>query len=76
MKNLKLLLAVIFQSILFNAYAQTQTNMFRGSALHTSSITSTKKIIFGEMTWTFNADAPIRTTAVCNNNSIFFGSSK
>src|SRR5690242_4082012 len=75
MKNLKLLLAVIFQSILFSTYSQTQTSMFRGTALHTSSITSNKKIIFGEKAWTFDADAPIRATTVCNNNSIFLGSS-
>jgi outer membrane protein assembly factor BamB len=76
MKNFKLLLAIIFQSILFSASSQTQTNMFRGTALHISSITSNKQIIFGEKAWMFNADAPIRTTVVCNNNNIFFGSSK
>jgi outer membrane protein assembly factor BamB len=76
MKNLKLLLALFFQSILLNAFSQTQTNMFRGTALHTSAITSNDKIVFGEKAWTFNADAPIRATTVCNNTTIFFGSSK
>src|SRR5689334_12413345 len=76
MKNLKLLLVLIFQSIVLSAFSQIQTNMFRGSTLHTSSITSNKQIIFGEKAWVFNVDAPIRATTVCNNTTIFFGTSK
>src|SRR5438045_240119 len=60
----------------FTAYAQSQTAMFRGTPQHTSSITSQNNFVFGDEVWKFNADAPIRSTAVCNSSTVFFGTSK
>jgi eukaryotic-like serine/threonine-protein kinase len=52
-----------------------QVNMFRGTADHRSSYTTNSNIVFGEEAWKFNAEAPLRSTAVCNSNTVFFGSS-
>jgi outer membrane protein assembly factor BamB len=53
-----------------------QVNMFRGTADHINSFTTKTNIVFGEESWKFNADAPIRSTVVCNKSTVYFGSSK
>ena len=50
--------------------------MFRGTPEHNAVLTSNHDYNFADEAWKFNADAPIRSTTVFNNNTIFFGSSK
>lgn len=50
--------------------------MFRNTPEHASSITSKNDFLFGDEAWKFNADAPVRSTAVCNGYTVFFGCSK
>lgn len=70
----------IFCSALFVclSFAKTlaQPNMFRGNPEHNINFNTDPANIFGEAAWKFEAGAPIRATVVCNNKSIFFGSSK
>lgn len=72
----KFYIAVISSLLVCNAYSQTQPLMFRGSPQHTASMTSKNNFVFADEAWKFNVKAPVRSTAVCNNNNIFFGSSK
>lgn len=74
MRSFYFLAAIIF--LAFNAYSQTQPAMFRGTTQHTSAITSKSDYVLADELWKFNANAPIRSTTVCNNNAVFFGSSK
>ena len=57
-------------------FSQTPALMFRGTPDHTSAITSKNNFVFGDKAWQFDANAPLRSTAVCDNNTVFFGSSK
>jgi eukaryotic-like serine/threonine-protein kinase len=50
--------------------------MYRGTADHLGSFTTHTNVVFGEEAWKFNADAAVRSTAVCNKNMVYFGSSK
>jgi len=52
-----------------------QTSMFRGTPDHVSNYQNNKQIIFTDEVWSFNAKAPIRSTAVASSISVFFGSS-
>lgn len=67
-----------FTCLLFvlTACSQSQPSMFKGTPEHTSFINSKNNFVFADEAWQFNADAPIRSTAVCNNNTVFVGSSK
>ena len=65
-----------FLLFVITANSQQQPAMFRGTATHTSSVISNSDFVFGNEAWKFNADAPIRSTAVCNSTTVFFGSSK
>ncbi len=58
------------------AFSQTPASMFRGTPDHTSAITSKNNFVFGDKAWQFDANAPLRSTAVYDNNTVFFGSSK
>jgi outer membrane protein assembly factor BamB len=71
-----LLLHVTCLSFAFMACSQLKPIMFRGTPEHTGSVTSKNNFVLGNESWRFNADAPIRSTAICNNNLVFFGSSK
>jgi len=49
--------------------------MFRGTPDHVENYTSNHHFIFTDEAWSFNAKAPIRSTAVASATSVFFGSS-
>jgi outer membrane protein assembly factor BamB len=61
--------------ILFTGIASPQTAMFRGTPDHTSSYQNNRPISFTEEAWSFNANAPVRSTAVASASTVFFGSS-
>lgn len=66
--------AIIVAVLLCNSLF-SQTAMFCGNAEHNATINSKPDITFGETAWKFNADAPIRSTVVCNKNVVYFGCS-
>lgn len=49
--------------------------MFRNTPDHASTLQTNNNSVFGDEAWKFNADAPIRSTAVCNKDLVFFGAS-
>jgi outer membrane protein assembly factor BamB len=62
-------------SFLLINIVSAQTAMFRGTPGHVSSDSSNKPIIFTDEAWSFNAKAPVRSTAVASATTVFFGSS-
>ena len=69
-------LTSLFSVSIFICTLQAQPVMFRQTAEHTSYISSKQDYIFGEQAWKFETEAPIRSTAVCSNNTVYFGNSK
>ena len=55
------------------AGAQT---MYRANPAHNGNYTSGIKGFFNECAWKFNADAPVRSTALIAGNSVYFGGSR
>ncbi|MGZ3778545.1 MAG: outer membrane protein assembly factor BamB family protein, partial [Mucilaginibacter sp.] len=51
-------------------------HMYRGNATHNVSYESGIMGFFNTCQWKFDAGAPIRSTAVAEGNSVYFGSSK
>ena len=72
---MKRILNVLFIFSLLILNVSAQTSMFRGSPDHSSSYTSINKITFTDQAWAFNANAPIRSTAVVSSKSVYFGTS-
>ncbi len=60
----------------FSTTAYSQVNMFRGNPEHNQNIKLGGDAVFAETAWKFDAAAPIRSTVVYDNNTIYFGSSK
>src|SRR5215213_3568312 len=69
---MKPLLCFALLLLMHGLYAQT---MFRGTPDHVASYTSNHDFIFTDEAWSFNAKAPIRSTAAASATTIFFGSS-
>ena len=65
---MKFVFVFLFGLVAQNAFAQTA--MFRGTPDHNSSCQTNKQIIFTDEAWSFNANAPVRSTAVASS-SIF-----
>ncbi|MBS1531564.1 MAG: PQQ-binding-like beta-propeller repeat protein [Bacteroidetes bacterium] len=60
-------------------YASGQSSaqyMYRGNAAHNLNYNSAVKGFFDACAWKFDADAPVRSTAVVAGNSVYFGSSR
>ncbi len=72
---ISLFFAVFIISTLSMMNVFAQPNMFKGTADHLNSYGVNSNIVFGEQAWKFNANAPIRSTAVCDKNTVYFGSS-
>ena len=52
-----------------------QPMMFRGNPEHSLATEPAAQVVYGKESWSFNAGGPIRSTAACNANTIYFGSS-
>ena len=72
---INLLFFILLSFLLVFGNVKAQTNMFRGTPEHTSSIQTNKNLVFAEESWKFNVEAPVRSTAVTSNQSVFFGAS-
>jgi len=68
---------IVFTFVLFLFLGKTfsQTAMFRGTPGHASGYSGNSQITFTDEAWSFNAKAPIRSTAVASATTVFFGSS-
>jgi len=51
-------------------------HMYRGNAAHNVNYSSGIKGFFNASAWKFDADAPVRSTALVASNSVYFGSSR
>lgn len=69
----KIITALAF--ILPGITTYSQTAMFRGTPGHISSYQGNTQTIFTTEAWSFNANAPIRSTAVASSSTVYFGSS-
>jgi len=69
-------LQLLLLSFVIASCAYAQTNMFRQTPEHNAVITSASDYNFADEAWVFNAGAPIRSTTVFNDNTVFFGNSK
>lgn len=69
----KMLLAAV--TLFLSAAARAQTTMFRGTPDHASAWSAAASLTFTDQAWSFNANAPIRSTAAANATTVFFGSS-
>lgn len=70
---MKFVFVFLFGLAAQNAFAQTA--MFRGTPDHNSSYQTNKQITFTDEAWSFNANAPVRSTAVASSSTVFFGAS-
>jgi outer membrane protein assembly factor BamB len=72
---MKKIVSVVVFLLWITQPGKTQALMFRGTPDHTSNYTDGKEIAFTDEAWSFNARAPIRSTAVSSGTTVFFGSS-
>ena len=68
---IKLKFFLLLSFLFVREFAMAQTNMFRGTPDHASYMQTNKKIVFAEESWKFNVEAPVRSTAVTSNQSVF-----
>lgn len=71
---MKKIFFLLFLSLL-RIHVCAQTSMFRGTPDHASAYTSEKQIMFVDEAWSFDAKAPVRSTAAASLTTVFFGSS-
>src|SRR5262245_47218653 len=59
--------------ILFNhCYSQPEV-MFRGNAAHDSYVSTSESLIYDSKAWRFDAGAPVRSSPLVSNSSVYFG---
>lgn len=61
--------------VLSGNIASSQTAMFRETPGHTANYQTDRETIFTDEAWSFNAKAPVRSTAVASQSTVFFGAS-
>jgi len=67
---------VIFIAFLCNSCTSktnSSTGMFRDNAQHNSLISGGANLLYDTKAWSFDAGAPVRSTALINNNAVYFG---
>ncbi len=67
---------LIFIFLLLTTDCFSQPAMFRGNPEHNTTLSMDGRSVFTDEAWRFDADAAIRSTAVCDQNAVYFGSSK
>ncbi|HLG38468.1 MAG TPA: PQQ-binding-like beta-propeller repeat protein, partial [Chitinophagaceae bacterium] len=74
----KLLLATVLVFIFCNCFSQPGrgAKMFRGNEKHDSYASTSHDLVFDTKAWRFNAEAPVRSTPLINNNSVYFGTAR
>jgi outer membrane protein assembly factor BamB len=70
---------LLFVSFSFFQYCFSQANnlgMFRGNAVHDSYVATGKDRVYDTKAWQFFAGAPVRSTPLVTNGTVYFGSTK
>jgi len=73
MRNLFVLIAIAL--LLYSCTSKTNsgTAMFRDNVAHNSATTTSYNLVYDTKAWSFNAGAPVRSTALINGNTVYFG---
>jgi eukaryotic-like serine/threonine-protein kinase len=67
-----ILIAIVFYSMQLAA----QSTMFRGNAQHNATVSTSFNLVYDTKDLAFSANAPIRSTPLISNNTVFFGTTK
>ncbi|MBS1512079.1 MAG: PQQ-binding-like beta-propeller repeat protein [Bacteroidetes bacterium] len=73
-----LLLPVMLGIILFGCHPNNgnHTGMFRDNPQHNTTVTTTSNIVLDTKAWAFASGAPVRSTALIDEQNIFFGNTR
>lgn len=67
--------SIFIALILYSCTSKTNTGtgMFRDNAQHNSVTVSAANVVYDTKAWSFDAGSPVRSTALINNNHVYFG---
>ncbi|MGC4103538.1 beta-alanine-activating enzyme beta-propeller domain-containing protein [Ferruginibacter sp.] len=76
MRNLFYLASIAFFLFGCSANNNSGIGMFRDNAAHNSISQSAPDILYDTKAWSFNAEAPVRSTPLVNGDVVYFGNTK